>query len=92
MSAASRSESPNDMDRPPKIDELFEGDPYLRNFESDICYRWQCLSKLESSFAEHEGGLNQFAESYRTRGLVLQENGDIDLCEWVPNAEVGGST
>lgn len=79
------------MDRPPELDKLYAGDPYLRTFESDILYRWQCFSKLDRGFAEHEGGLNEFAAGYKTRGLVQEANGDISLCEWVPNAEVGGA-
>lgn len=75
------------MDRPPELDKLYAGDPYLRTFESDILYRWQCFSKLDRGFAEHEGGLNEFAAGYKTRGLVQEANGDISLCEWVPNAE-----
>ena len=34
-----------------------------------------------------EGGLQKVAESYKTFGLHIQENGDIKYKEWAPSAQ-----
>ena len=73
--------------KPPKLDKLFEDDGYLKPFESDILLRWRRFEKLEGKLREHEGGLESFAEGYKRHGLLQRENGDIEICEWVPNGE-----
>lgn len=65
--------------RPPQIDRLFEGDPYLKHHESDILLRWNRMVKLESAITSSEGGLAEFAESYRHYGIVQMENGDVEV-------------
>lgn len=74
-------------DRPPELEKLFEGDGYLRDFESDLLFRWRKFRAIEKELIEHEGGLATFAEGYKHYGIVQRENGDIHFCEWVPNAE-----
>ena len=65
--------------RPPQLEKLFEGDPYLRNHESDILLRWNKMALLEAALRSNEGGLAQFAESYKHCGIVQMENGDVEV-------------
>ena len=75
------------MARPPELEKLFEDDPYLKYHESDLLLRWRRFRAIESKLIAHEGGLAKFAEGYKEYGIVQRENGDIQVCEWVPNAE-----
>lgn len=85
--SARATEMGAEQSRPPELEKLFEGDGYLRTYESDILFRWRKFNELERELAEKEGGLNQFAEAYRDCGIVQKENGDVQVCEWVPNGE-----
>lgn len=67
--------------RPPELDKLFEGDPYLRAHESDLLLRWGRFAHLERSLETNEGGLAQFAYSYKHYGIVQRENGDVEVSE-----------
>lgn len=67
--------------RPPELDKLFEGDGYLRTHESDLLLRWNRFAHLESSLETNEGGLAQFAYSYKHYGIVQRENGDVEVSE-----------
>ncbi len=73
--------------RPPQLDKLFEGDGYLRTYESDILFRWRKFHGLEQQLIEKEGGLSKFAEGYKDYGIVQKSGGDVQVCEWVPNGE-----
>ncbi len=68
------------LSRPPQMEKLFEGDPYLRDHESDLLLRWNRLVKLESAIISSEGGLEEFAQSYRRYGIVQMQNGDVEVC------------
>lgn len=65
--------------RPPEIDRLFDGDPYLKNHESDLLLRWNKMVKMESAITSSEGGLAEFARSYRQYGIVQKQNGDVEV-------------
>lgn len=65
--------------RPPQIEKLYEGDPHLRHHESDLLLRWNRMMKVESAIISSEGGLADFAESYRHYGIVQMENGDVEV-------------
>lgn len=67
--------------RPPNIDKLFEGDPYLKHHESDLLLRWNKMVKMESAITSSEGGLAVFAHGYRHYGILQQENGDVEVCK-----------
>lgn len=69
--------------RPPELDKLFEGDGYLRTHESDLLLRWNRFAQLERSLETSEGGLTQFAFSYKQYGIVQRENGDVEVSESV---------
>ena len=64
---------------PLEMDKLFEGDPYLRAHESNLLLRWNRFTQLERSLENNEGGLAQFAFSYKHYGIVQRENGDIEV-------------
>lgn len=65
--------------RPPELEKLFEGDGYLRAHESDLLLRWNKFTQLERSLEANEGGLAQFAFSYKHYGIVQRENGDVEV-------------
>ena len=68
-----------DQERPPLLEKLFEGDSYLRNFESDILLRWKRMKKIESSISTSEGSLAAFAKSYKQCGIVQMKSGDVEV-------------
>lgn len=70
----------DDSSRPPQIEDLFNGDPYLKSHESDILLRWNRMTRLELALKSSEGSLAEFAESYRNYGIVQMENGDVEVC------------
>lgn len=74
------------VQKPPLMEKLFEGDPYLRHHEPDLLLRWNKMLKLESAISSAEGGLAEFARSYKNYGIVQMQNGDVEVCEWAPNA------
>ncbi len=76
-----------DQPRPPRFDNLFAVDPYLKDFEGDLLYRWKQYTKLRSSIESSEGTLGEFGLGYKKLGIVQHENGDIEYQEWVPNGE-----
>lgn len=67
------------MEKPPHIDRLFEGDPYLKDYEHDISLRWKKMAKLESMLSSEEGGLGEFAKSYKEYGIVQKETGEVKV-------------
>ena len=68
-----------DQDKPPLLDKLFEGDSYLKHYESDIILRWRRMAKIESDVKAGEGSLAKFAESYRQYGIVQKKSGIIEV-------------
>ena len=68
--------------RPPEIEKLFEGDPYLKHHESDILMRWNKMVQLLSDVNSNEGGLAEFAEGYKHYGIVQMENGNVEVCNY----------
>ena len=70
------------MDKPPRFDKLFQDDPYLKDFESDLLLRWNKLVKLESAFDNGEGGLAEFAKGFKQYGIVQERNGDVKVIGW----------
>ena len=74
------------MEKPPQLQKLFENDGYLRTFEEDILMRYGKFRDWERTL-QNEGGLAAFAEGYKYHGLMQRDNGDIDYCEWVPDAK-----
>jgi len=62
-------------------------DKYLEQFTNDLLLRQNEFKKWLDIFAGAEGGLEKIARSYKKFGLNVQENGDITLMEWAPNAK-----
>ena len=73
-------------DRPPLLEQLYTGDPYLRSYEGDLLFRWRAYSALSRAISEREGSVAKFATGYATHGLIQRPNGDIEYTEWAPNA------
>ena len=68
----------------PALEELYATDPYLKQYESDILLRYGRFYDLYSRICESESGLEKFAKSYETYGLIQKDTGDIECLEWVP--------
>jgi hypothetical protein len=67
------------LDSPPNLDKLFDGDPYLKEHKSDLLLRWNRMTKMESAIISSEGGLTEFASSYKQYGIVQKQNGDVEV-------------
>ena len=76
-----------DSPRPPRIDNLFSLDPYLKDFEHDLILRWKEYASLRHAIETNEGSLGQFGLGYKKYGIIQHDNGDIEYQEWAPNAE-----
>ena len=68
------------ISKPPLLDQLYEGDSYLKHHESDLLLRWNRMTKLESTIIASEGDLAEFAASYKNYGIVQKENGNVEVC------------
>ncbi|CAD6194277.1 unnamed protein product [Caenorhabditis auriculariae] len=74
------------MASPPKIEELFKIDGYLRDHKDEICRRYgvfqDYLKKIEEC-----GGMEHFTTAYRQFGMNVQEDNSINCLEWAPAAD-----
>ena len=66
-------------ERPPDLEQLYQGDETLRQYESDILFRWRKFREWEARITKSEGGLAQFARGYEDWGLVTREGGEITV-------------
>lgn len=66
--------------------ELTDVDPWLEPFVEELAYRSSVADKWVEKFNENEGGLLQFADSYKTMGLHVQKDNSIVYNEYAPNA------
>ena len=66
-------------DHAPEFDKLLQGDPYLNLHRDDLVYRWKKYQQMLTALEENEGGLEQFALSYKQCGIVQRENGDVEV-------------
>lgn len=71
----------------PKIEDLLNLDPYLRLHEREIRRRYGCLNQIIEGLDKTEGGLLEFAKSYKRYGIHAETNNSIRCLEWAPNAE-----
>eukprot|EP00124_Ichthyophonus_hoferi_P003820 Ihof_evm2s359 gene=Ihof_evmTU2s359 len=73
------------VDRPPKIDDLFQVDSYLRNYEYPLTERYKRYMNYRHRINEVEGSLENFSKGYETMGLHCVNN-TVTYLEWCPNA------
>ena len=71
----------------PDLEKLFGLDPYLRPHENEIRRRYRNLNNIVHAITEREGGLQNFARSYKTYGIHVQTDNSIRCLEWAPGAE-----
>lgn len=71
---------------PVSMKELTDVDPWLEPFVEELAYRSSVADKWVEKFNENEGGLLQFADSYKTMGLHVQKDNSIVYNEYAPNA------
>jgi len=64
---------------------IFEIDPMLQGVQGQIWERVNGYRWWKGELQEKEGGLEKFAEGYKTFGLVRQGDG-VTYREWLPNA------
>lgn len=71
----------------PKLNQLFQIDPYLKFYEQEIKRRYGIFKNIIKTMDEMEGGIEKFGDSYSIYGLhVTKENG-IKGIEWAPGAK-----
>eukprot|EP00048_Salpingoeca_helianthica_P021922 m.15211 g.15211 ORF g.15211 m.15211 type:complete len:745 (-) comp6629_c1_seq1:438-2672(-) len=70
---------------PPELTKMLDMDPYLKPFAARYIRRYDKYAKFIANIDKHEGGLVEFAGSYKRYGLVRTEGG-IVLREWLPAA------
>lgn len=75
------------MTAPKQLQNLFEIDPYLRNFETEIKRRYGCFSDLQRSIEQNEGGYDKFTRGYESFGIHRTSDNGIFMKEWAPGAE-----
>lgn len=75
------------MTAPKQLQNLFEIDPYLRNFETEIKRRYGCFCDLQKSIEHNEGGYDKFTRGYESFGIHRTSDNGIFMKEWAPGAE-----
>jgi len=59
----------------PKINDLLDRDPYLKNHEREIRRRYGNFEDFVKRLESVEGGIDKFSESYKTMGSHVQADG-----------------
>eukprot|EP00049_Salpingoeca_infusionum_P019162 m.360513 g.360513 ORF g.360513 m.360513 type:complete len:742 (+) comp19073_c0_seq1:41-2266(+) len=72
--------------QPVNLPALLERDPHLASFKRRICERYSTYAKLLDRINRYEGGILEFANGFRKRGLQPVEGG-IQYREWAPGAQ-----
>ncbi|EDQ91684.1 uncharacterized protein MONBRDRAFT_17492 [Monosiga brevicollis MX1] len=73
------------MELPPQFTQLLERDKHLRPHKHFVIERYSRFRRALKSLKEHEGGLAEFAKSYRRYGLH-HDGGALRLREYLPGA------
>ncbi|XP_048728649.2 1,4-alpha-glucan-branching enzyme-like [Ostrea edulis] len=72
---------------PPRLQNLLDIDPYLRNFETEIKRRYGCFCNLQKAIEQNEGGYDKFTRGYESFGIHRTSDNGIYMKEWAPGAE-----
>ena len=80
---------PKKLDNIQKISEfdVINQDPSLMNYEWNIKHRLDHFHNQIEQIEKNEKSLMDFAHSYKTMGLVVQDNNDIVYKEYAPGAK-----
>ena len=80
---------PKKLDNIQKISEfdVINQDPSLKNYEWNIKHRLDHFHNQIEQIEKNEKSLMDFAHSYKTMGLVVQDNNDIVYKEYAPGAK-----
>ncbi|KAI1727964.1 alpha amylase, catalytic domain-containing protein [Ditylenchus destructor] len=73
--------------KPPQLQNLLNLDGYLNPFVGEITRRYQEFTKSLKTIEEHCGGLDEFTQSYKRYGLIVQSDNSVHCLEWAPAAE-----
>jgi len=71
----------------PKIDDLLERDPYLKMHEREIRRRYGNFEDFVKQLDAVEGGIDKFAEAYKTMGCHVESDGTFVCLQWAPAAQ-----
>lgn len=71
----------------PSIDKLLKNDGYLTPFEPEIRRRYGCFKAYLQNINEHEKGLFKFTESYKSYGVQVDAENNVNVLEWAPGAK-----
>ena len=76
-----------DLIEVPKLEDFLKNDPYLKPYETEIKRRYGCFAQLLNKINEHENGLLNFTDSYKTYGLHVNLDNSVTAIEWAPRAK-----
>ena len=62
-------------------------DENLPQFAEHITYRWEQYQAFQREIEANEGSLAEFAQAYRTHGLLPSMSGGVTFKEWLPWAQ-----
>ncbi|CAI4226550.1 unnamed protein product [Auanema sp. JU1783] len=71
---------------PSKLENVFQLDPYLRDFGHEICRRYSVFQDYSRRIDEC-GGMESFTQGYKEFGLLVQPDNSIKCLEWAPGAD-----
>ncbi|CRK98126.1 CLUMA_CG011494, isoform A [Clunio marinus] len=69
------------------IQKLFDRDPSLKPFETEIKRRHNCLVKWVETFKNSEGGIEKFTKGYEYYGIHIKDDNSVVAREWAPGAQ-----
>jgi len=73
--------------RPPKLENLFQLDGYLRSYEHEIVRRYNVFNDSLKRIEQIPGGLEAFTKSYNEYGIHVAKDGTVVCHEWSPGID-----
>ncbi|CAL4193701.1 unnamed protein product [Meganyctiphanes norvegica] len=71
----------------PRLKDLLERDPYIKDHEKEIKRRYGCFQKVLKQINENEGGLEKFSRGYEKFGFHVNQDNSVTVHEWAPGAQ-----
>ncbi|AOA61064.1 Glycogen branching enzyme [Komagataella phaffii CBS 7435] len=85
MSEIKQQQSTDPVDSP-LIKGALDIDPWLKPFSEELLYRRNLADDWLKKFQEHEGGILNFADSYKRYGFQVNKDNSVSYIEYAPNA------
>ena len=71
----------------PKINDLFESDPFLKPYESEIRRRYGLFQAYVNKLDKNEISFDSFTKSYEKYGMHVDSSNNVNILEWAPAAK-----